>query len=108
MSGLEDVHNYGIFENHWLLAAYGFLVWNIFDLLRKKNIYDTEWIAMLASLSLIPLNVVFARDLWAMIMDWIGRDWAFTHLFYGAAGFLSILLQLLISWALKKKNNGQT
>jgi len=106
-----------IFMNPWVLAFYGWLVYQVILLWKNQKIFDKNddgysWdeikhflkkhaVGMLLSFMLIPLMVPFAKTFWGWGMQYSGLDWPFSDVAYTGVGALVIILQWLLSKFIK-------
>ena len=109
MNGVE--HHHAWYQNHLLLAFYGWLVWNVLMFSLEKDKLDAEnkrfnvkryfriyYDNMLVTAVFTPILVVFANDLWIYLMDFLGKDFEFSDIAYLGIG----VFVTFIYWIIKK------
>ena len=105
-----------LFDNIYVLAAYGFLIYTVLMFVIKKDEYDNEdkdfsikkyfkqnWDNWLLSLILVPIIATKAEDIWLASMEVVGRSWRFFIFYYLGVGALVELLYTGIKWINNKR-----
>ena len=107
----EILHEHIWYENHLLLAVYGWLVWNvlIFSLAKDKNdergkrfnfkaYFVKHWDNMLVTAIITPVLVLFAPTLWMYLMGFVDKSYAFSDVAYMGVG----VFVTFIYWIVRK------
>ena len=105
-----------LFNNIYVLSAYGFLIYTVLNFVMKKDEYDDaheafsvktylghNWDNWLLSLILVPVIATQAEGIWAGAMDMAGKEWKFYHVYYLGVGAVVELLYTGIKWIKNKR-----
>ena len=105
-----------LFENIYVLSAYGFLIYTVLMFVMKKDEYDDadesfsvkkylrqNWDNWLLSLILVPIIATKAEDIWLASMDIVGKSWRFFVIYYLGVGAIVELLYTGIKWIKNKR-----
>jgi len=114
-------HNNLVFNNHYVLAGFGWLLYMVGKLWYYRNEYDTNddglgwsevgayfrknWIVGLFNGMLIVIAVPFAPQFWSWGTGLFeaSQDWEFTDLVYVLAGGFILVIQIIVDWVRSKK-----
>ena len=109
-----------LFNNIYILAAYGFLIYTVGLFVIEKDEYDDKdehfsikkylsrnWDNWLLSLILVPIIATKAEGLWLGAMDIWEKEWSFYDVYYLGVGALVEIVYFGFKWSrnkLKKLN----
>jgi len=105
-----------LFDNIYVLAFYGFLIYSVIMFVTEKDEFDAEdkkfsikkylshnWDNWLLSLILVPVIATKAQDIWAGAMEIGGFEWNFYQVYYLGVGAVVEALYTLIKWVKNKR-----
>ena len=105
-----------LFNNIYVLSAYGFLIYTVLLFVIEKDEYDNadehfsikkylskNWDNWLLSLILVPIIATKAEDIWAGAMDIFTKTWTFYDVYYLGVGALVEALYTGIKWINNKR-----
>lgn len=105
-----------LFNNIYILSAYGWLIYTVLMFNIEKDEYDNEdkhfslwkylvrnWDNWLLSALLVPVMATKAVDIWNSIISIWDKTWPFYPLYYLGVGALVELLYFGIKWVISKK-----
>ena len=105
-----------LFNNIYVLAAYGFLIYTVVLFVMEKDDYDDanehfsikkyfnrNWDNWLLSLILVPIIATKAGELWLGAMDIAGKSWRFFIIYYLGVGAIVEMLYTAIKWIRNKR-----
>jgi len=105
-----------LFDNIYVLAAYGFVIYTLVLFVMDKDEYDDadkhfsvktylkkNWDNWLLSLILVPIIAYKAEGIWASIMDIAGKTWEFYDVYYLGVGAVVEGLYTGIKWIRNKR-----
>jgi len=105
-----------VFNNIYVLAAYGFLIYTVLMFVIEKDEYDGEgkkfcvktyvrrnWDNWLLSLILVPIIATKAQDIWAGAMEIFSKEWTFYNIYYLGVGALVEALYTGVKWINNKR-----
>ena len=104
-----------LFDNIYVLSAYGFLIYTVSLFVIEKDEYDNtdkhfsikkylshNWDNWLLSLILVPVIATKAEGLWLGTMDIWGKTWSFYDVYYLGVGALVEVVYFGIKWIRNK------
>lgn len=114
MSESSEVEIPAFLENPWFLAVFGWVLYNVGNLLVNQKKYDVNhdgigwyellaylrfsWVGMLFSLMLLPIMIPYTHDIWHYTWDFFGKDYEFSKLAYAGVGIVMVGLQYMVLW----------
>lgn len=105
-----------LFNNIYVLAAYGFLIYTVVLFVMEKDEYDDadkhfsikkylshNWDNWLLSLILVPVMATKAEWLWLGLMEIWNKTWNFYDIYYLGVGALVEFVYFGIKWIRNKR-----
>ncbi|NOQ49336.1 MAG: hypothetical protein GQ553_01535 [Nitrosomonadaceae bacterium] len=105
-----------LFENQYVLAAYGFLIYTVLMFVIKKDEYDAldqtfsvtkylkhNWDNWLLSVILVPIMATKSEAMWISVMQYFDKTWPFYDLYYLGVGAVVEGLYSFIAWVRAKR-----